>query len=176
MTEPIFDHDRLDVYRLSIDYVASAFDVSKTLKGMHRHARDQWLRAAQSIPLNIAEGNGKRSLKDRARFFDIARGSTFECAAIQDVLVASGGMDEESSDELKRLLRRIVSMLTRMAIKLDGVTESAVEYAVEFDCEHEHRDAEHEHDEKRVQRMAPKDAATFFLTRCPPRVLGKFNP
>ncbi|WP_153556353.1 four helix bundle protein [Roseimaritima sediminicola] len=93
MTEPIFGHDRLDVYRLSIEYVSAAFDVSESLSGLHRHPRDQWLRAAQSIPLNIAEGNGKRSLKDRARFFDIARGSAFECAAIQDVLVASGGLD-----------------------------------------------------------------------------------
>jgi four helix bundle protein len=96
MTEPSFDHDRLDVYRLSIEYVAAAFDVSKALNGLHRHARDQWLRAAQSIPLNIAEGNGKRSPKDRARFLDIARGSSFECAAIQDVLVASGGMNRRA--------------------------------------------------------------------------------
>ena len=91
MTEPIFDHDRLDVYRLSIEYVAAAFDVSKSLNGLHRHARDQWLRAAQSIPLNIAEGNGKRSQKDRARFLDIARGSSFECAAIQDVAAGIRG-------------------------------------------------------------------------------------
>ena len=69
----LFDHDRLDVYRLSIEYVASSFAVAKALSGLHRPARDQWLRAAQSIPWNIAEGNGKRSLKDRARFFDIAR-------------------------------------------------------------------------------------------------------
>ena len=73
MTEPIFDHDRLDVYRLSIEYVASSFAVARDLNGCHRRARDQWLRAAQSIPLNIAEGNGKRSLKDRSRFLDIAR-------------------------------------------------------------------------------------------------------
>ena len=43
MAEPIFDHDRLDVYRLSIDYVASSFSVAKDLNGLHRHVRDQWL-------------------------------------------------------------------------------------------------------------------------------------
>jgi four helix bundle protein len=80
-----FDHEQLDVYRLSIDYVARSFEEVQPLKGLHRHARDQWVRAAQSIPLNIAEGNGKRNLKDRARFLDIARGSALECAAIQDV-------------------------------------------------------------------------------------------
>ena len=89
MTEPIFDHDRLDVYRLSIDYVASSFGIAKDLGGCYRHARDQWLRAAQSIPLNFAEGNGKRSLKDRSRFLDIARRSELECVAIQDVLAAT---------------------------------------------------------------------------------------
>ncbi len=90
MTEPIFDHDRLDVYRLSIDYVASSFGIAKDLSGLHRHARDQWVRAAQSIPLNIAEGNGKRSPKDRNRFLDIARGSALEYASIQDVLCRNG--------------------------------------------------------------------------------------
>ena len=74
MTDPIFDHDRLDVYCVSIEYVSAAFEVSKSLSGLHRHARDQWLRAAQSIPLNIAEGNGKRSLKDRARFSTLRAG------------------------------------------------------------------------------------------------------
>ena len=87
MTDTIFDHEKLDVYRLAMEYVADSFRIAKDLTGLHRHARDQWLRAAQSIPLNIAEGNGKRSLKDRSRFFDIARGSALECAAIQDVLV-----------------------------------------------------------------------------------------
>ena len=80
-----FDHERFDVYRLSLDHVAGSFEEVQPLKGLHRHARDQWLRAAQSIPLSIAEGNGKRNVKDRARFQDIARGSALECAAIQDV-------------------------------------------------------------------------------------------
>ena len=146
MTEIIFDHDRLDVYQLAIEYTAASFGVSKALSGFHRHARDQWLRAAQSIPLNIAEGNGKRSPKDRARFFDIARGSAVECAAIQDVLVASSGLDAATSLVMKANLKRIVSMLTRMALKLDGVAEAQTAYETTIDYDHEHRFAEHEQD------------------------------
>jgi four helix bundle protein len=86
MTEPTFDHERLDGYRLSIAYVALSYQIAKSLSGSNRQARDQWLLAAQSIPLNIAEGNGKQSLKDKNRFFEIARGSALECAAIHDVL------------------------------------------------------------------------------------------
>ncbi len=105
MTEPIFDHDRLDVYRLSIEYVVSSFAIAKDLNGLHRHAR--WVQAAQSIPLNIAEGNEKRSLKDRGRFLNIARGSALECASIQDVLSATDGLGDKQHGELKRTLKRM---------------------------------------------------------------------
>jgi hypothetical protein len=47
-------------------------------------------RASTSIPLNIAEGNGKFTSAHRCRFFDIARGSALESAAALDVLVAKG--------------------------------------------------------------------------------------
>jgi four helix bundle protein len=146
MADSIFDHDRLDVYRLAIEYNAEAFTVAKELSGVHRHARDQWLRASQSIPLNIAEGNGKRSRKDRARFFEIARGSSLECAAIQDVLMASDVLDRDSNREMKVKLKRVVSMLTRMVMKADVVSERLTEYHARVDYEHEHRFAEHEHD------------------------------
>ena len=143
MTDPIFDHDRLDVYRLSIEYVASSFSIASELKGSHRHARDQWLRAAQSIPLNIAEGNGKRSLKDRSRFLDIARGSTLECAAVQDVLCVTGGLNAQSHADLKGLLHRIVSMLTRLIARSTVVSEPKAEYSA--GTEYEYRDADYEY-------------------------------
>ncbi len=144
MPDKICDHDKLDVYRLSIEDVADSFCIAKDRSGLHRHARDQWLRAAQSIPLNIAEGNGKRSVKDRARYFDIARGSALECLAIQDVLVVSGGMEDSSSVKLKAKLKRIVAMLTRLALRAENVSESPTSYGIEYEHEHEHRCAEHE--------------------------------
>ena len=128
MTEPFFDHERLDVYRLAIEYVASSYRIAKSLNGAERHARDQWLRAAQSIPLNIAEGNGKQSLKDKNRFFEIARGSALECAAIHDVLVSFEAIDLELNRVGKTNLKRIVSMLTRLIQRTDSVSEGSIEY------------------------------------------------
>ena len=66
-------HERLDVYRLAIGYVAWVYEIAARLEGIHRAARDQWLRASQSIPLNIAEGNGKTADADRRRDFESAR-------------------------------------------------------------------------------------------------------
>ncbi len=173
MTEPNFDHDRLDVYRLSIEYVASSFAVAKDLNGCHRHARDQWLRAAQSIPLNIAEGNGKRSLKDRSRFLDVARGSALECVAIQDILVATEGVNEATHRQLKRKLHRLVSMLTRLIARSNSVSEPGAPYTA--DDEYEYRDAEYEYrvaeyEYKYEQKPEPSDATedrwSVFTNRC----------
>ena len=72
---------------------------------------DQLDRAATSVPLNIAEGNGKYSPKDRCRFFDIAYGSALECAAGLDVLVAKMKLTSEQIQPGKERLQRIVRML-----------------------------------------------------------------
>lgn len=121
MTEPIFDHERLDVYCLAIEYVSSSHRIAKSLNGPERHARDQSVRAAQSIPLNIAEGNGKQSLKDKNRLFEIARDSALECAAIHDILISFKAIDPELNRVGKTNLKRIVSMLTRLIQHRDGI-------------------------------------------------------
>jgi four helix bundle protein len=110
----VFGHERLDVYRLSLEYVKLVFELVRGLDGSRRHARDQLLRASQSIPLNIAEGNGKATPRDRRRFFEIARGSTLECAAIQDVLSAGGAIGDDQNQAGKQVLDRIAAMLTRL--------------------------------------------------------------
>jgi len=106
-------HEKLDVYRLALSYVEWVYQISRGLNGVHRTARDQWLRASQSVPLNIAEGNGKSSVADRRRYFEIARGSALECAAIQDVLVAGNAIDRQETLCRKNELDRIAIMLSR---------------------------------------------------------------
>ena len=75
---------------------------------------DQLKRASLSIPLNIAEGNGKFTQKDKARFYHIARGSATECGAILDAAHIIHILDSEQWKTGKILLVRIVSMLCKM--------------------------------------------------------------
>lgn len=51
----MFDHERLDVYRVSLTFVGWSNRLCKGLSGLDRNARDQLIRSSQSIPLNIAE-------------------------------------------------------------------------------------------------------------------------
>ena len=123
-------HEGLDVYRLSIGYVAWVYAKAGCLSGVHRSARDQWLRASQSIPLNIAEGNGKTAEPDRRRYFEIARGSVLECAAIQDVLVVGEALGETESHARKKELDRIAAMLSRLGGRGYCVKEFAASYGL----------------------------------------------
>ena len=108
--ESFFSHEKLDVYQESIAFNAW---VAIVLDGITRigEVRDQLDRAASSIPLNLAEGNGKFSPKDRCRFFDTAHGSALECAAALDVLVAKLKLTPEQIRPGRERLQKIVRML-----------------------------------------------------------------
>jgi four helix bundle protein len=105
-----FDHEKLEVYREAILFIAW---LSALLEGTVRigEVKDQLDRASTSIALNIAEGNGKYTPKDRCRFFDIAHGSALECAAGLDILVARTKPTPDQIRPGKERLHRVVRML-----------------------------------------------------------------
>ena len=122
-----FDHEKLSVYQESIRFVIWADDLLQSLpKSLAVH--NQLDRAATSIPLNIAEGNGKFTQPDRCRFFDIARGSALECAACLDVILAK--RQAQSVEEGKKTLKGIVSMLVGLikSNSAERVHEGGEEY------------------------------------------------
>ena len=112
----MFDHERLDGYRVAIEFIAWTEDVldalpkDKRAVAAARHLED----ASTSIALNIAEGNGKRSSADRIRYLEIARGSSLECAACLDVLVVRRRVSSSLAAAGKATLVRVVSILTRL--------------------------------------------------------------
>ena len=87
-----FDHEKLDVYQVELGFVAWVTtllnEIWSARHSFQREVCDQLDRASLSALLNTAEGSGKRQGRQRAKFFDDARGSAVECAACLDALVA----------------------------------------------------------------------------------------
>jgi|SRR5437867_7414590 len=129
--KPCFDHEKLIVYQKSLNFIAWSEDLLERLP-RRLSVCDQLDRASTSIPLNIAEGNGKFTSPDRCRFFDNAHGSSLECAACLDVLVAKRKLKLEEVLEGKDSLVEIVSMLVGLikSNSPDRLHEEPVEYRV----------------------------------------------
>jgi four helix bundle protein len=134
---PQFDHEKLNVYQASLEFVTWATDLLSKLepKAAVKHQLDC---ASTSVPLNIAEGNGKFAIRDRCRFLDFARGSALECAACLDALVAKPLTDAAAVISGKRQLFEIASMLIGLINSLTSrIREESGAYS--FSEEHEQK-------------------------------------
>ena len=111
----MMSYEKLDVYQCAIQFLSIAVQLCNELPRNHSALTDQIRRASMSIPLNIAEGAGKRTKADCRKFFDIARGSAMECGAAMDVCLILSMIDDKRQKAAKDLLHRIVAMLTKLA-------------------------------------------------------------
>jgi four helix bundle protein len=109
-----FDHEKLDVYQLAIEFVARANEVIEQLPRGRGYLADQLQRAALSIVLNIAEGAGKFSPADKAVFYTRARASATESAAVLDACRKLNLIATPVADDNKAVLERIARMLTKL--------------------------------------------------------------
>ena len=64
-----FDHEKLDVYRLSLEFVLIADGIIEHLPKGKAYLADQLKRAGSSTSLNIAEGAGEFSGNEKARLY-----------------------------------------------------------------------------------------------------------
>jgi four helix bundle protein len=83
-----------------------------TIPKGHSKDVDQLLRAAASVPYNIAEANGCTSKGRKANHLGIARGSVDEVRAILRRLVRRGALTENAILKPSILARTIAKMLT----------------------------------------------------------------
>lgn len=98
-------------HRLCID----VYVVTKTFPAEERwRLVDQMSRASSSVPANIAEGNAKRSFKEKARYFEIALGSLDElhnhCLLARDLQYIS----REQFEKFELQINSISYLLTRL--------------------------------------------------------------
>lgn len=75
-----YGFENLLIWQQSHEFVLNTYKMTLTFPDSEKFGlTSQFRRAAVSIPANIAEGYGKRSAADKARFYNIAQGSLNEC-------------------------------------------------------------------------------------------------
>jgi four helix bundle protein len=125
----MFDHEKLHVYQLQLEFLRWVTPVLEEAQqkdaGKTAEVRRQLDRASLSVLLNIAEGNGKRRQRTRAKSFDDARGSAAESAACLDALVAKGMCSVNRVEEGKQMEERVYAMLTKLMGRFDSRSPSS---------------------------------------------------
>ena len=118
MLKPRFNHEKLEVYQRSLKFISWLTEVIAVLNKGNGNIIDQIDRAAISVVLNIAEGNGKHSSKEHKRYIETAKSSALECAAALDVMFAKKIINEQKLDEGKEMTEVIVKMLYKLGESL----------------------------------------------------------
>lgn len=108
------NHQRLKCYEVLLD-------VAKRLPGLigglprgHSYLIDQLNRALTSAILNLSEGNGRRSRRERARFFDISLASIAESSSCIDIMVAFRLIAIPAGDDLRSQLKIAYAMIFKL--------------------------------------------------------------
>jgi four helix bundle protein len=113
----MFDFEKL-VYRKAkrLNIEISGFLESETQ--ISRNKKEQLESAAFSIMLNIAEGSGRFTSKDKRNFYVISRGSVFECVVIFDFLLSKNIIEPQTYSEYYSSFEELSKMLLAMIKRL----------------------------------------------------------
>lgn len=116
-------HEKLHVYRRGLEYISWTHSVLSCIP-KQMAVIDHWERAAESMVVNIANGNSRRSRTDRNRYFNFAVGSALECAACLDICMCRNLITHGNLITGKTSLLPIVKMIM-------GLRKSASDYIKE---------------------------------------------
>ena len=104
------------VWQRAVALVQGVVKVSRSTRGpVASIAIDQMVRAAESVPANIAEGYGRGLGRDFTRYLRIAGASTAELESRLRVAVAIGRIPESDAAPLINQARALRAMLRSLA-------------------------------------------------------------
>jgi four helix bundle protein len=110
------NHRRLEVYQLAKTFALQVYGVAAQLPSTERFELARQLRKATvSVGSNIAEGCGRSTNADLARFLDAALGSAaeleFQLELCADAALAPRAEAEAAADTAKRLQRMLTGLV-----------------------------------------------------------------
>jgi four helix bundle protein len=116
-----FAFEKLLVYQKAVDFSDRICQVTSTFPRGFYFMTDQLNRAALSIAANIAEGNGRFTVRDRKNFFGIARGSVQECVPLLELARRRALLPDDEHLKMKAELEEIARMLSGLIAAQDRI-------------------------------------------------------
>lgn len=111
--------EKLIVWNKSIEYAEKLVRIADSLPQKYQFSfSDQLRRAGLSIPNNIAEGAGRTTLRDRANFYSIAKGSVYETVNILKLLERLEVVKDFDFKSLYDSAEEICKMLYGLSLRL----------------------------------------------------------
>ena len=112
-----FSHERLHVYQVSVSFTGWVETASRAF-ACSADLLAKLDKASTGIVLNIAEGNGRFSDCDHARFLGIAHKAAVQSSALLDLATLRSAHARERAQQGQELLERVVAMLVALARKV----------------------------------------------------------
>lgn len=108
-------HTKLDVFVVSKEFVLACYKETRNIPAEEKFGMiSQIRRAALSVHLNVAEGCSRKSIIERKRFYEIARGSLIEVDSALDIAVNLNYITKEQLKELGILIVRTFQLISKM--------------------------------------------------------------
>lgn len=117
-----FRFEELKIWKESVAFTGEIYRITKKFpKSEQFGLASQLNRAAVSISLNIAEGEGRRSDSDLSRFIHIAIGSLYEVVTILHIALGQEYIDKHEFDHLYKRCEQLSKMMHafRNYLKID---------------------------------------------------------
>lgn len=117
----MFNFEKLEVWQRGVELANAIYRVTRTYPADERFGlTSQTRRAAVSIAANIAEGRGRGTDRDFARFLEIAYGSLMEVVSHLAIAKSQSLINEENYSDLYQKAEQLARMLSglRKSLKL----------------------------------------------------------
>jgi four helix bundle protein len=106
-----FNFEKLKVYERSLKLAIEMIKIAHGFNFKYNRIRDQLIGAVISIPLNLAEGSGRRSSKEKVNFYKYSNGSCFELIPLLSICFELKLISKNQYDSWRDEIREFCSMI-----------------------------------------------------------------
>jgi four helix bundle protein len=117
----MFRFEKLEVWTKAVTFAGAIYSATRLFPENERFGlTSQMRRASVSISSNIAEGSGRGSDKEFARFVGIAYGSLMEIVSQSKIAESQSMMTSQCATDIYKSAEELARMLSGLRSKLDS--------------------------------------------------------